>query len=275
MKDFKGKLDNRYIIASFAIHVFLVLSILFLASIVQMQSKFIVFGAHSKKPTFAFYKSMKVPAVAPNVVSAAKQTPVKPSAKEKQVKKIAKKMSKPKPPKKKAAVEKPLPQVKSNIAPLKEKPKVKKVAKAKHPKKIEPVTKKDAVKQSEYIEKIKPAEEENKKLVEEKTAEKETVKEPDEVLQFDISNLAELQFAKYQKNIQDEVARLWQPPVGVSKGTECIVKFCVNKIGNVEKFEFQERSNVLLYDLSVVRISKEFKFDKFLWGKTFSITFRQ
>jgi len=68
---------------------------------------------------------------------------------------------------------------------------------------------------------------------------------------------------------------LWRPPVGVPKGTECTICFIVNQSGKIEKFEIIKHSKVLIYDLSISRIAKNFKFDRCLWGKKFTIDFRQ
>jgi outer membrane biosynthesis protein TonB len=79
----------------------------------------------------------------------------------------------------------------------------------------------------------------------------------------------------FTEHIQKEISRLWRPPVGVPKGTECTVKFTVTKKGKVYHFDFLKRSEIVIYDLSVTRIAHKFNFDKPLWGKTFTIDFRQ
>jgi hypothetical protein len=80
---------------------------------------------------------------------------------------------------------------------------------------------------------------------------------------------------KYQQCIQTEVERLWRPPVGVHKGTECTISFAVNENGDVESFIISRPSKILIYDLSIIRVAKKFKFDRTLWGKKFTISFRQ
>ena len=81
--------------------------------------------------------------------------------------------------------------------------------------------------------------------------------------------------AVYQRSIQHEVSRLWHPPVGAPKGTTCRVMFSISRYGTVEKFDFVERSKMLIYDLSILRVAKQFKFDECLWGKRFTIDFCQ
>jgi outer membrane biosynthesis protein TonB len=79
----------------------------------------------------------------------------------------------------------------------------------------------------------------------------------------------------YQRVIQREVERLWRPPVGVARGTECTVCLTVDGNGNVAHFEIVASSNIMVYDLSVIRVVPLFKFDRSLWGKSFTIDFRQ
>lgn len=79
----------------------------------------------------------------------------------------------------------------------------------------------------------------------------------------------------YQKCIQYEVERLWKPPLGVPRGTTCRISFNVDGKGCVKHFEISKRSEVLIYDLSILRIAHLFKFDKKLWGKNFTIDFCQ
>lgn len=120
-----------------------------------------------------------------------------------------------------------------------------------------------------------------KKLIEEPT--EEFVKEPveeitedlAEELCFNLMGESDPKLITYQKHIQTEVERLWRPPVGIPKGTECSLNFYVNTKGKVENFEIIKKSNILIYDLSILRIAKRFEFDKCLWGKKFTIEFRQ
>lgn len=96
-----------------------------------------------------------------------------------------------------------------------------------------------------------------------------------DTLQFSLQSGSDPEMFKYQECIQQEVLRLWRPPVGVSKNTEIRAFFYVNKAGYVERFEIIKKSNVLIYDLSILRVAKKFLFDKCLWGKKFTIDFRQ
>ena len=81
--------------------------------------------------------------------------------------------------------------------------------------------------------------------------------------------------ARYQKHVQHEIDRLWHPPVGVPKNTLCTVQFIIADDGSVASCTFITRSKVLIYDLSIMRIAKQMRFDTSLWGKRFVIGFKQ
>jgi hypothetical protein len=91
---------------------------------------------------------------------------------------------------------------------------------------------------------------------------------------FTLGDLCESQ-AAYSRHIQSEIGRLWKPPLGVLKGTTCKIKFTISQDGEVENFDIIKKSNVIIYDLSILRVAHLFKFDKCLWGKSFMIDFRQ
>lgn len=96
-----------------------------------------------------------------------------------------------------------------------------------------------------------------------------------EPLEFNLLGSSDEEMRVYQKSIQTEVTRLWRPPLGVPKGTTCRVLFMVNRIGEIDRCEFVSRSKILIYDLSILRVAKQFNFDKCLWGKRFTIDFCQ
>lgn len=58
-------------------------------------------------------------------------------------------------------------------------------------------------------------------------------------------------------------------------GMFCRIKFSIGHNGNIESFKFVERSNVLLNDLSIIKVAKNFKFEERLWGTEFIINFKQ
>jgi hypothetical protein len=101
------------------------------------------------------------------------------------------------------------------------------------------------------------------------------VEEQLEMLHFNMMGETDPKMVMYQQHIQEEVDRLWRPPIGVPKGAECLVQFTVDKCGKVKHFEIIKGSNIVIYDLSIVRVAKKFTFHKCLWGKSFPINFRQ
>jgi len=190
-----------------------------------------------------------------------------------------------KPPVKKKLAQTSMSQDKKNNKKIKKK-------KIKKPKKQQ-VTKKKIVK--EEVLNPKKKKEKSKKLLAQNKKKEQKKEKPEKIKKNDVlddederdeeDEPEELHFSllyesdplllQYQRSIQKEVARLWHPPVGVSKNTECSVSFSVNKCGQVEHFEFLKRSKILIYDLSITRVAKKFTFDSCLWGKRFTVDFRQ
>lgn len=76
-------------------------------------------------------------------------------------------------------------------------------------------------------------------------------------------------------HIGSEIGRVWNPPTGVPKGTTCSIKFVLDSVGKVEKYEIIQKSNETIFDLSILLIVHLLKFHKSLWGKTFTISFCQ
>ena len=96
-----------------------------------------------------------------------------------------------------------------------------------------------------------------------------------EVLDFSLVGGANQDLRVFHASIQKEVSRLWMPPPGVAKGTTCRGLFVINKIGEVEHFEFVQKSKVPIYNWSISQIAKKCEFDACLWGKRFTVEFCQ
>lgn len=79
----------------------------------------------------------------------------------------------------------------------------------------------------------------------------------------------------YQRVVQQEIERTWQPPLGVPKGTECTVRFEVADNGSIKGVTLVHRSDVLIFDLSTLRSARTCVFAQCLWGKIFQVDFRQ
>ncbi|MBS1988527.1 TonB C-terminal domain-containing protein [Candidatus Dependentiae bacterium] len=79
----------------------------------------------------------------------------------------------------------------------------------------------------------------------------------------------------YQRLVQQEIERTWQPPLGVPKGTECTVRFEVADNGSIKGVTLVRRSDILIFDLSTLRSARTCTFAQCLWGKIFQVDFRQ
>lgn len=98
--------------------------------------------------------------------------------------------------------------------------------------------------------------------------------EQEEIIHFNLMGETDPKLLMYQRLIQQEVDRVWSPPIGVKKGTECIVTFMVDKQGNVKRLHIERPSGVPIYDLSIVRDAKNLRLP-FFKNKTFTLNFRQ
>jgi len=338
--------NRKYIIGSLIAHLLIIV----IATVISMCNRnikktFVVFGAHSRKPTFVSYKSSKIVPFVGNGSSrkgkgsggkgtgkgksnhANKRAHITASSKKSKtnLKRVAKKSYKPTTGKHKQSKKHVSSHPKTHKAQfhelgakvkIKNKKDLHKIGKqttAQHKQK----QKKPPAKQKMQEKKIvTPPEPDDEEVKEEQTppppmaltpSEKEETKEqpvvdektivdntdaalpddqnpqqedPDEDLDDDsgfnlVGEYDHKDLVMYQKHVQREVDRLWRPPLGVPKGTVCTILFSVDDDGTVETFDFIKRSSVLIYDLSVIRIAKNFQFDKCLWGKQFKIDFRQ
>ncbi|MCK4265491.1 TonB C-terminal domain-containing protein [Candidatus Babeliales bacterium] len=222
-----------------------VMFIVLLALFEGTKKKFIVLGAHSSKNSWAYFRPLRAP----------KYLGSTPGIKMNGIKR-------------KPAIAKSKLKAKPRILELKKKLPLKKV----QPKvKIEPVQKKVAPKKVEKKkEEVIQKKEEPKPKEEVKQEVKSAQEEP---IPIELGGSAIV--SRLQQEVQREISRAWRPPVGVPKGTECVLLVEVDQTGEIKKYELAERSKVLIYDLSVLQAAREFKFSKSLWGNSLLVTFRQ
>ncbi|MFH1254593.1 MAG: TonB C-terminal domain-containing protein [bacterium] len=79
----------------------------------------------------------------------------------------------------------------------------------------------------------------------------------------------------YCNHVASEIGRVWNPPTSVPKGTTCSIKVVLDNVGKVEKYEIIQKSNEMIFDLSILRIIHLLKFHKSLCEKTFVVNFCQ
>lgn len=96
------------------------------------------------------------------------------------------------------------------------------------------------------------------------------------VLHYDFTGHVDRDMMILQLEIQEEIERVWQPPVGVPQGTTTQARLTIDSHGVVSDVEIIQSSPVQIYDMSVIRDAHRFSFShKGLWGKTIDVTFRQ
>lgn len=258
-----NSLALRYLAISLALHIALMLLCYLGPSDNTIHKKFLVLGAHSQKISSASYKRLEA---VPFVNERPKQPePVKKTV---ETKSVVKDLPKPEPVKQQEKT-KPAPKLKPTTMQKELPKKITKQEQKKQDKK--PVEKKPDPKPK--VESAKPSVPvATPALATPEVVPLQSLEEPIHLIYGDeLDEKARV----YQKTIQRTIAKIWQPPVGVPKGTECSLMFVVNKQGLVEKFEILQRSDILVYDLSIVRVAQQFKFHRCLWGKKFTVDFRQ
>ena len=270
------KIEKQFFIISFLSHIIIFLLFFSLnLSDNKINKRFLVFGAYSKKPTMALFKSNK------NVKTTDWFAQRKATEKQLLAKKVAFKEKKELAEKNKIKKQNLIKIKKEseknsftkNVKLAEKKPLTNKEKNIKNPK-----TKQDKLK---IAQNAPPPLKNKNEITQEKI---EDIKLTDtteplhtqlEELHFNLLGETNNELIKYQENIQKEVARLWKPPIGVPKGTECSIQFEINAKGNVDHFEITSKSNILIYDLSILQVAKNLKFDSSLWNKKFTIDFRQ
>lgn len=266
-----NSLTSRHFLISLAVHVAIILVCYLGPGDSVIHKKFLVLGAHSKKASHTAYKSMQaVPFVDPTKQQVTQPVVQKPIVQAKKIEEIPKVIEqkkapepkpKPTPKLKPTTLQKELP--KKEIKPVaKKEPEPKKIVQA--PKPI-PAPIPVPVPVTAQQEQACPPELQVRKHEERRG----------EPIHLVYGDHQDEQARAYQKSIQRTISKLWQPPIGVPKGTECSLMFVVGKQGSVEKFELLQRSEILVYDLSIVRVAQQFKFHRHLWGKKFTVNFRQ
>jgi len=263
---------RKYLIGSVVFHVSIILALAYASSHSRIiRKKFIVFGAHSKRQTDVIFKTFNH-----HKDTEKKSTHSAASLKQKSLVKKVTKKTETKPVKKTLTAKKAT--IKKEETKKIAKKEIKKIKKVIEEKMVKNIAEK---KKSSVASQPSPrtlGNQEAKKLVKK---EKECVKNIDqqekevEGFHIDLTGQVNKEMLVYQKRIQQEVQRLWRPPLGVPKGTVCTLLVEVGRDGKIIATDLVDRSNVLIYDLSVMKVAKKFAFHKSLWGKQFKIDFRQ
>lgn len=249
-------MKNRYASLSFTISllVHLVLTIALIRGYYSsyIPTKFVVLGAHSQKPTQAYYKSVPQHYTAPQTQSRVK-LPKKPVKKATPTSFSQKK-------KNKRRIKNPLKKRKKN---------------KKKKNKLQKRNNKQQIKKKKNPGKINQVQKKSPSLPKSNIAASQQTQAIPQQKQAATDKRYSKKHLHYFRMIQEEVMRVWEPPVGIPKGTECTVLFSIDNHGNVQHFELIKRSNMLLYDLSITQAAQSFNFNKALWGRQFTISFRQ
>lgn len=303
-------LNKNYLIASVLIHLFIMFGVSYMIKRDALSNKnFVIFGAHSRHTTKALYKSSAVPFTGgPSRSSSRKGTKGKGTQGKKSNrtnKKLQKKNSRTPVVKKSqtpraaqhslkklkqlGSMPSPTAMVEDKIHPPSKKSLKKKTVQKKVPPSL------PAVDEFEHST-APPAEHPQPDPAEEKIpspevpAHNEQVSTDDseaphdgqegeddgEAIHVGVVDSTDPVTRYHQRVIGQEFSRLWQPPVGVRKGTECTVRISIDAKGSISNVEFIKRSQVPIYDLSILRLKiAKPEFPASLHGKHMIVVFHQ
>lgn len=85
----------------------------------------------------------------------------------------------------------------------------------------------------------------------------------------------DLVLLKNHQAMQQDIERVWKPPVGLSKDLMCTVAVALNNNGTIQSLAVEESSKVLSYDVTARMALSKVSFPKMFWGKKLAITFKQ
>lgn len=292
-------LNKNYFIASIFAHVIIIFGITYMVNRDATSNKnFVILGAHSRYTAKAVYKNNAVPFTGkPSKRHTDKKGSGKKNSKGKGIKKTAKKIGKKSSPKKtknpflnksprKATQQLHMPSPTAMIEETVKAPTLKKNKSKKMMPKIIPAPpqKTDAEAEQETTE--EPSTQQQATVTNTEKVDLPTHTTPDEEHVDDDGDENVIHIgatdsndpvAHYQQRVMNaEFNRLWHPPVGVRKGTECRARFTFGKDGTITHIEFTQRSQVPIYDLSVLRLKlQKFNIPAAYHGASIIMVFHQ
>ncbi len=289
-------LSKNYLIASVLVHVAIVLGINYMINRNATSNKnFVIFGAHSRYTTKALYKSSTVPFTGTPSKKGSGKKGKKGKGSKKFAKKITKKSTakKTKPrPASKAALRKSTPQlhmpsptamVEDTVKATSRRRKLKKFKAVAPLPEIDQSPEQDAIQEPPSIQQDTAVNTETTDLAhqtedtshnEENSAANDD--DDSDAIHVGIVDSSDPVTRYHQRIMNEEFHRLWQPPVGVRKGTECHVRMTFSKDGIITSIEFTKRSQVPIYDLSVLRLKlAKMNIPSIFHGTSRTVVFRQ
>lgn len=78
---------------------------------------------------------------------------------------------------------------------------------------------------------------------------------------------------KKHQLLQQELVRVWHPPIGVTKECACCVRVAVTRDGAIQKVDIVNSSGILMFDVAARSALYSAQLPKWTWGTSFDITF--
>lgn len=71
--------------------------------------------------------------------------------------------------------------------------------------------------------------------------------------------------------IQDELLRVWHPPVGIDESVACTVRVNIDAEGTIQSLELTQPSGILLFDISARAAIQQAVWPRAVWGNTLEL----
>ncbi len=97
---------------------------------------------------------------------------------------------------------------------------------------------------------------------------------PQKSIQFDTNQNIDLNMQQDFVALQQELAKHWQPPVGIAHECVCAITAQIDRQGKIENIIIDDSSGVLMFDVAARTAMLAMELPRWTWGKSLSITFK-
>lgn len=84
-------------------------------------------------------------------------------------------------------------------------------------------------------------------------------------------NVSDAAVLSVQLEIQQELVRVWCPPVGIEEGISCTIKVVLENDGTVKSLEIVKPSGMMLFDVSARAAIQQAVWPRAVWGTTLEL----
>ena len=99
-------------------------------------------------------------------------------------------------------------------------------------------------------------------------------KQQDQSIAFDTNQAIDNGMIEDFIVLQQELAKHWQPPVGIDRSCACAITAHIDRQGKIEDIIIDDSSGVLMFDVAARTAMLAMNLPHWTWGKSLSITFK-